>query len=374
MVVVGYNRPDSMRRILHSLANAAYDDQDIPLVISIDYSGIEEVVHVAKEFVWNHGSKEVICHPKRLGLRRHIISCGDLTEKYGAVMILEDDLYVSPDYYHYAMSALEKYGEHPKIAGIGLNTKRELLESPYPFFPLHTGYDVFFQQFATSWGQVWNLRMWRAFKSWYEAHPQLPHNVNVPISVLNYPESSWAKFYQSYVVEQDRYYVFSYESLTTNFGDAGEHFNHSSSAFQSLLFYGRKEYQMPEFEEGVKYDIYGEPVDLASYLDVPKEDFTCDFWGRKQEASYKRYLLTCCNKPYKILKQYSMCMKPVELNVMEAIPGTDITLYDTSEPSQTFVSDKKERIRFLEYGYGIINGRDLLKWAIERMMQKIRKQ
>ena len=67
-------------------------------------------------------------------------------------------------------------------------------------------------------------------------------------------------------------------------------------------------------------------------------------------------------------------MKPVELNVMESIKGTDITLYDTLEPSEKFVPDKKERIRFLEYGYGIINGRDLLKWAVERMRQKIRKQ
>ncbi len=374
LVVVGYNRPDSMRRILHSLANAVYEEKEIPLVISIDQSGTEEVARVAREFEWNYGSKEVICHPERLGLRRHIISCGDLTERYGAVMILEDDLYVSPDFYHYATSALMKYGEHPKIAGIGLNTKRELLESPYPFFPRHTGYDVYFQQFATSWGQVWNRRMWSAFKFWYEAHPKLPQNVNVPLSVLHYPESSWAKFYQSYVVEQDLYYVFSYESLTTNFGDAGEHFNHSSSAFQSVLFYGRKEYRMPDFEEGVKYDIYGEPLGLASYLEVPEEDFTCDFWGRKQEASYKRYLLTCCSKPYKVLKQYSMCMKPVELNVMESIKGTDITLYDTLEPSEKFVPDKKERIRFLEYGYGIINGRDLLKWAVERMRQKIRKQ
>ena len=133
VVVVGYNRPDSMRRILNSLAKAVYQEKDIPLVISIDHSGIEEVAQVAREFQWNYGSKEVICHKERLGLRKHIISCGDLTEKYGAVMILEDDLYVSPDYYNYAMSTLKKYGEHPKIAGIGLNTKRELLESPYPF-------------------------------------------------------------------------------------------------------------------------------------------------------------------------------------------------------------------------------------------------
>ena len=373
LVVVGYNRPDSIRRILGSLERADYDYEDIRLVVSIDHSGMEEVVKTAEECVWSHGPKEVFYRPERLGLRKHIISCGDMTEKYGAVMILEDDLFVSPDFYNYAMQALERYGDDPRIAGISLNTKRELLESPYPFFPLHTGYDVYFQQFASSWGQVWNRRMWADFKAWYEENQTLPRNVNVPLTVLNYPETSWAKFYQTYVVEKNKFYVFSYDSLTTNFGDAGEHFNHDSSAFQSVLFYGKKEYRMPAFEDGVKYDIFGEPLGLGKVLEVPEEELTCDFWGRKQEASYKRYLLTCCRRPYKVVKQFSMCMKPMELNVMEQIPGKEITLYDTSAKAENFSVDKKERIRLLEYGYGIINGRDLLKWALDRMKQKYRK-
>lgn len=374
LVVVGYNRPDSMRRLLNSISLAEYSYEEIPLVISIDHSGNEEVVQVAEEFLWHYGEKKVIYHSKRMGLRHHIISCGDLTEKYGAVMILEDDLYVSPDFYNYAMEALLKYGDHDKIAGISLNTKRELLESPYPFFPLHTGYDVFFQQFASSWGQVWNLRMWRLFKEWYNENQILPNSVNVPITILNYPETSWAKFYQTYVVEQDKYYVFSYDSLTTNFGDAGEHFNHDSSAFQSILFYGHKNYNMPEFEDGVKYDIYGEPVGIGKYLGIEDEDLTCDFWGRKQADSYKKYLLTCVKKPYHEIGHYSMCMKPMELNIINKVPGNDIHLYDTTNRIENFVRDKNEKVRFLEYGYGIINGRDLLKWAIERMKQKLQRK
>ena len=370
IIVVGYNRPDALKRILKSLADAKYDYADIPLRISIDHSGNQEVINVAQTFEWKHGSKKVVYHPERLGLRRHIISCGDLTEEYGAVMILEDDLYVSPDFYNYAMQTLEKYGYHPQIAGISLNTRKELLESPYPFYPLHTGYDVYFQQFASSWGQVWNRRMWTDFKRWYERNQNLPQSVQVPSVVLHYPETSWAKYYQTYVVEENKYYVFSYDSLTTNFGDAGEHFSHDSSAFQSVLFYGKKEYRMPEFEDGVKYDIYGEPIGLGKYLGIPDEELTCDFWGRKQEGAYKRYLLTCCKRPYQSVRQFSMCMKPLELNVIRQIPGEGICLYDTEILEETDRKDKYEVIRFLEYGYGIINGRDLLKWALVRMCRK----
>lgn len=374
IVVVGYNRCKSLSRILKSLANAQYNYINIPLHISIDHSGVEEVVKMAEEFEWKYGEKQVVYHPKRLGLRQHIISCGDLTEKYDAVMILEDDLYVSPDFYNYAMQALEKYGDDQRIAGISLNTRKELLESPYPFYPLHAGDDVFFQQFASSWGQVWNNRMWRDFKVWYEKNLSLPQLAEVPLTILHYPETSWAKYYQTYVVDQNKYYVFSYDSLTTNFGDAGEHFNRDSAAFQSVLFNGRKVYRMPEFEDGIKYDIYGEPIGLGKYLDISDDDLTCDFWGRKRPESYRRYLLTCCERPYQPVIRFSMCMKPLELNVLNQIEGEGITLYDTRVSGRVGASGKKDRFRLLEYGYGVINGRDLLQWAVERMLQKIRKR
>ncbi len=375
LVVVGYNRADSIRRILYSLSRADYSYSNIRLVISLDYSGNEEVSRSAEDFEWKYGEKIVLCHPERLGLRRHIISCGDLTEKYGAVMILEDDLYVSPDFYNYAMRALDKYGEHLQIAGIALSTKRELLESTFPFFPLRNGYDVFFQQFATSWGQVWNERMWSTFREWYGRHPELPWHKDVPESVLNYPETSWAKFYQTYIVDTGKYFVYSYDSLTTNFGDAGQHFGSVSSSAQSVLFYGKRDYRMPEFENGIKYDIYGEPVGLGGYLGVPEEELTCDMWGRKRKEAYRRYVLSCRRLPYKVRKTFGMQMKPMELNVMEEIQGEGLFLYDTS-----FAAEDKEEasehvhLRLLEYGYGVLDGRELLMWALQRIRQKIRRR
>ena len=107
-------------------------------------------------------------------------------------------------------------------------------------------------------------------------------------------------------------------------------------------------------------------------MGVPNEMLTCDFWGRKQEASYKKYLLTCCKKPYKVMKQFAMCMKPLELNVMETIQGEGIYLYDTEIKAASHMADKQQKARFLEYGYGVINGRDLFKWALIKMYHKYR--
>lgn len=373
VVAVGYNRVYALKRLLNSLNRAEYDYTDIRLVISLDHSDDREIAEMAEQFKWLHGEKLVITHTVRLGLREHILSCGDLTEKYGAVMILEDDLYVSPDYYNYAMKTLLKYGDHPKIAGIALYTKRELLESEYPFFPMKTGDDIYFQQFATSWGQVWNARMWKGFREWYKNNPVLPHHPDVPVEIWGYPESSWAKFYQTYIVDTGKFFVYSYDSLTTNFGEAGEHFTSNSSSAQSILFLGKKDYRMPEFENGIKYDIYGEPIGLGKYLGIKEDELTCDIWGRKQEQAYRRYVLSSKKLGYKTIASYGMLMKPAELNIIEGIHGTDLALYDTCtlETEEHKRNQEEEHIRLLEYGYGVLDGRDLLKWAIKRIQRKI---
>ena len=108
IVVVGYSRPDTLKRLLQSVGNATYHDSDIDLIISLDKADNEEdVVKVANDFEWRFGKKTIRRFPERQGLRKHIIQCGDLTEKYGAVIILEDDLLVAPDYYEYVKAALD---------------------------------------------------------------------------------------------------------------------------------------------------------------------------------------------------------------------------------------------------------------------------
>ena len=52
IVVVGYNRADAMERVLHSLSRAQYDYTDIRLVVSIDHSVNEYVLHTPESFEW----------------------------------------------------------------------------------------------------------------------------------------------------------------------------------------------------------------------------------------------------------------------------------------------------------------------------------
>ena len=87
VVAVGYNRPNSMMQLLETVCSADYEENEVDLIISVDKGERqEEVVRAAKKFDWKHGKKYVYEHKERQGLRKHILLCGDFTEKYDMVL------------------------------------------------------------------------------------------------------------------------------------------------------------------------------------------------------------------------------------------------------------------------------------------------
>jgi GT2 family glycosyltransferase len=147
IVVVTYNRPVSLKRLLSFLSIAIYDSSDVNLIISIDYQASElhnDVIKIARDFNWNYGFKKIIEHKKNLGLKAHVLSCGDLSEEYGAVIVLEDDIVVSPFFYDYALQSLQVYNENINIAGISLYAFEWSQVADRSFLPAPNGSDVFF--------------------------------------------------------------------------------------------------------------------------------------------------------------------------------------------------------------------------------------
>ena len=120
IVVVGYNRIVSIKRLLKSLQEAYYASIAVPLVVSIDKSDCTELYDFVENFEWTHGNKYVIIQEKKRGLKEHIYRCGDLSKFFKSVTILEDDLYVSPFFYDYIEQTVSAYGEDVNVAGISL--------------------------------------------------------------------------------------------------------------------------------------------------------------------------------------------------------------------------------------------------------------
>ena len=155
IVAIGYNRADSMQRLLNSLSKVEYDGDDVSIIISIDNSGTDFVEKCADKFVWDFGEKIVKTYPERLGLRNHILSCGNFLKDYDAMAVFEDDIVVAPGFYMYMKETVAKYESDDRIAGISLYNHLWNVNAKLPFQPQCSPYDVYFLQFAQSWGQIW---------------------------------------------------------------------------------------------------------------------------------------------------------------------------------------------------------------------------
>lgn len=331
IVVVGYNRDKSLSRLLNSLSKAYYDNNDIPLIISIDKSDNPKVLEVANKYNWGYGNKIVNIEPTKLGLKNHIIKCGNLTLKYGSVIVLEDDIYVSNGYYIYAKEAINKYKSNAQIAGISLYAYSINENTSRPFIPVNDGTDAYFLQIAQSWGQVWTDTMWKGFYEWYVVNQdKIYDEPDMPINVTEWPDSSWKKYYIRYLVKTKKYFVYPRISLTTNFGDKGHHNPNASTSYQvPLLFAVKFGYNFPELDDNsVCYDAFFERIGIGKKLGLPDEHVCLDLYSTK--CNKKRYWITMKHANYMIHSCFGLEMRPHEVNIYNEIEGNDIYCYDTS--------------------------------------------
>ena len=331
IVVVGYNRLREIQRLLTSLQGAHYEADSVPLVISIDASGNEELYAYVKEFEWEHGNKYINIQEIRLGLKEHIFQCGDLTEYFKGVVIFEDDLYVSPFFYHYVESSLEYYQNDEGIVGISLYSPSSNALAQLPFIALQNGASVFAYQDVASWGELFNKRMWRGFRNWLNEWDQDFSKIDMP-EVIKMWTRAWSKYYYAYMITTGKYFVFPHVSLSTNFNDSlGEHGTGGNPWTQYSLLMGPKEYRFYPSQELVKYDVYCQNVCLYNSLGLKRDELTLDLYGMQNQSKYlKKYLLTTSILPYNTIKSFALAMRPMELNIINRIEGRGIYLYDLS--------------------------------------------
>ncbi|WP_120994441.1 glycosyl transferase family 2 [Stutzerimonas urumqiensis] len=333
LVVIGYNRPRSLSRLLRSLSKAEYPQGNVRLVISLDKSDTLEPAEVARAFDWPHGEKIVLARETRMGLRAHVLSCGDMTEQYGDVIVLEDDLFVSPYFYRYACESLRYYAEDDSVAGISLYSHQFNQTANLPFTPVDNGNaDVYFMQLAASWGQAWSQRQWRGFRQWLEAHGTDISDVDgIPGDIRSWPESSWLKLHNAYIISHGLYFVYPYRSLTTNFGDPGQHFHIASSRFQVPIQQQPMDYGFARLADSLAvYDAFCElaPASIKRLNGrLADLDFTVNLYGCKPCERGLQLTRT----EHRGVHNFSLSMKPMELSVLHDIEGEGIALIDTAQ-------------------------------------------
>ena len=352
IVCVAYNRLEPLKRLVQSLEHAWYDDMPVDLIISIDKSNTDVVENYADTVKWNNGNFRVCKHVENLGLRKHILSIGDLLEnEYEAVVVLEDDIIVSPNFMRYVRQCVDKYYDDERIAGISLYKSVINSDSRMPFEPLKNEFDVFFVNYAMSWGEVWMRKQWLEFRKWYNDNSAPFYLDYLPSNINRWSDKSWLKYHIRYCYETNKFFVFPYESLATNNDEAGTHVKKTRTINQTMLLsYSKLDYNLPTFDEQyIKYDTFFSPLFLAKYLKVEENELTIDLFGKKKCMEYKRYVLSLQVFPFKIVRSYSLFQKPFEQNVINDIKGEGIYLYDTSISAH---NDNFNYFRIFEYYFG----------------------
>ena len=157
IVIVAFNKVESLGRLLKSLSNILLSQlAEVDLHFSIDGDGDIEVKALANTYSWDKGKKTVVVHDRNIGLKNNVYASMKLGLKYDAIIILEDDLYVSPYLLSDAIKLLEFYSASPEIAGISLYSPRFNETSYSNFIPINDNSDAYFMKIPSSWGQVYS--------------------------------------------------------------------------------------------------------------------------------------------------------------------------------------------------------------------------
>ncbi len=236
-----YNRLEHTRRTVSFLAqNPLAKDSDL-IVFSDGAKNQAEAPRVAAlraflKTITGFKSITITQQPTNKGLSASIISgVTDVVNRYGMVIVLEDDLVVAPYFLQYMNEALSTYKDEPRVMQV----------SGYMFdAQLATTDDAVLLPFVTGWGWATWKRAWDAFDAEASGFKKLQHdrklvkqfNLNDSYNYFGMLEShragkinSWGiRWYLSVFLKQG-IAVHPTRSLVVNTGFDGSGTNYTSS-------------------------------------------------------------------------------------------------------------------------------------------------
>lgn len=154
-----YNRPAHTHRLIESLLQNA-EAAESPLYIYSDAPrdegsrhSVEEVRHYLHS-ITGFSSLHIVEHTDNRGLARNIVAgVTEQINRYGRVIVLEDDLIVSPYFLQFMNDALNTYQDEPRVGHIQACDFTQDPSLPPTFLIKWTG----------SWGWATWQRAWKLF-------------------------------------------------------------------------------------------------------------------------------------------------------------------------------------------------------------------
>jgi hypothetical protein len=246
IVFFAYKRPEHTRRSLESLSqNVWAEDSELFIYCDgikriEDRESVELVRKVVRSKRWC-GTVHIIERENNLGLANSVISgVTEICDRYGKVIVIEDDLILSSNFLEYMNTALEFYENKSKvmqISGYLFPVEIQLAEA-----------DAFFLPFTTSWGWATWQRAWKSLDPLAEKYRVLKANNELRLKFdLNgsYPYfamlndqlsgkiDSWAIRWYLSTFMLDALTLYPVESLVSNIGFDGSG-THGKAIFTSF--------------------------------------------------------------------------------------------------------------------------------------------
>lgn len=159
IALFAFRRPDHLAACLTALAACA-ESADSPLIVFCDGSrgpddddavrAVRQIAHAATGFA----SVEVVERDVNLGLAASVIDgIGRVLTDHDRVVVVEDDLLVSPDFLRYLNTGLDLYEDEPRV--VSVHAYVYAVPDPLP--------QSFFLRGADCWGWATWRRGWAVF-------------------------------------------------------------------------------------------------------------------------------------------------------------------------------------------------------------------
>lgn len=313
IVVLAYNRPTSLRRLLDSVEKVESAACRADLLVSVDGGGDPECEKIASSVRWRHGKYDIFVNKSRLGLKEHVESATDRVIDYDAVIMLEDDLSVSPWMLAYSVAAFSFYGKCADVAQVSLYCHRVNEFTGLPLIPAESPYDTWFARVPSSWGQMYTRKQWLSFRDWQMDQPSAFRSNILPSRVYSW-KHTWKRGFFEYVSVNRLWVVYPYRSLTTNHGLAGTNYSKDVADINVTVQLCPRNYLFTNpCESNVLYDEWFEPLPETLGLDPERcLNVTVDLSGRREISVAKNQLLLStrpCSDP---LEKFSADFVPLE--------------------------------------------------------------
>lgn len=156
VIVFAYLRADHLRRSIESLqANPEAKDTDLTVFCDApkrpEQQPLAQAVREYIESLSGFRSVTRVYRPNNMGLARSIIDgVSQFLAAHDRVIVLEDDLVVSPHFLRYMNDALERYRDDPRVASV----------HGYSYPTPETLPETFFLEGADCWGWATWSRAW----------------------------------------------------------------------------------------------------------------------------------------------------------------------------------------------------------------------